>query len=294
MHKGVVGTVDSGNKMGGLCFLYHGVMLLGGGCTSRGVLCRRRRAAAGKQDLGIVRNANLTMMHENIDGDASERRSSVASGESGLQDGCGWGVAATKAAAAAAVVLTTLTVSNLAPAYAVPEEAVPAPVAVPVHAVHYVNAADAAGDDGGSGGGSGSSIGMEAVAPMRTTTHRLLRGPHLNARWEQRSERSQVETFVLVSNATGRTLDLGWIDYSGEERQYATIEAGETVIQPTYATHRWTVRDHDNDAVLLVLEARRETAVAVIGLGEDNPVAEEHARAIVRDVAHTYQNRLHK
>lgn len=105
--------------------------------------------------------------------------------------------------------------------------------------------------------------------PMHQSSFEVPYGARLEARWERRSEGSSRETYVLVSNASRRSLDLMWINYIGEEEHYATIPMGTSLLQQSYATHPWVVRDHQNQSMVAVLSADLEVTVAVIGLEEE-------------------------
>lgn len=59
------------------------------------------------------------------------------------------------------------------------------------------------------------------------------------------SVNSEVEMVIVVTNSTGRDLNLNWIDYDCVEQTYATFASGETVVQPTYASHPWILRTAD-------------------------------------------------
>jgi len=106
--------------------------------------------------------------------------------------------------------------------------------------------------------------------PVHQSSFEAPYGARLEARWEQRSQGSTRETYVLVSNASRRSLDLMWINYIGEEEHYATIPMGTSLLQQSYATHPWVVRDHVNQSMVAVLSADLEVTVAVIGLEEED------------------------
>ena len=53
---------------------------------------------------------------------------------------------------------------------------------------------------------------------------------------------SDVDTFAIITNSTNHPLQLYWIDYDCVEQDYGIIEAGQTVIQPTFVTHPWILR----------------------------------------------------
>jgi len=49
------------------------------------------------------------------------------------------------------------------------------------------------------------------------------------------------KVFVTFKNESDETVDLIWLDYSGNPVSYGTINAGETKNMNTYATHPWKV-----------------------------------------------------
>ncbi len=58
---------------------------------------------------------------------------------------------------------------------------------------------------------------------------------------------SQVR-FTLV-NDTGENIAVYWIDYSGNEILYRTLDPGGEYTQPTYSAHAWAVRDTSGQAL---------------------------------------------
>ncbi len=125
--------------------------------------------------------------------------------------------------------------------------------------------------------------------PIRlTSTIEASSRPQLAARWDRKSESSAIESYLLVSNTSKAPVDLMWINYRGEEVYYATIRSGRTHVQPTYATHQWVVRDNNQNAIL-VIEARSETAVAVIGMDDSNSGANDILE-MVRNTGMTVSN----
>jgi len=56
------------------------------------------------------------------------------------------------------------------------------------------------------------------------------------------STSDDIDTFVVVTNTTNHALNLYWVDYDCVEQDFGVIEPGQTVIQPTYATHPWVLR----------------------------------------------------
>lgn len=52
-------------------------------------------------------------------------------------------------------------------------------------------------------------------------------------------------------------IELWWIDGAGTLVNYATISTGQTVVQPTYDTHNWVLRDGDGINLRLIEAAWR-------------------------------------
>jgi len=61
------------------------------------------------------------------------------------------------------------------------------------------------------------------------------------------------EIMINFENGSSVPLDYYWVDYDGREQKYGTIEAGATIIQPTYFTHPWIGRDQSGNIVLIYI-----------------------------------------
>lgn len=155
-------------------------------------------------------------------------------------------------------------------------------------AVHAAGGADAVALSLGVHG-----LGEQAV-PVLVASSEALGTARLPAHWEVRSYGCATATYVVVANESAAPVDLLWVDYKGEEVQYATIAPGKLVMQPSYASHPWVVRDHMSQNSLLFVMAERDPAFAVVsGEGEDararqaalldDPVAVTLRRAAVED-----------
>jgi hypothetical protein len=58
-----------------------------------------------------------------------------------------------------------------------------------------------------------------------------------------KSDTNGPEGTLFVRNARAGAVRLNWIDWSGAQRWYATIEPGETYRQPSFSGHRWIVKE---------------------------------------------------
>lgn len=80
-----------------------------------------------------------------------------------------------------------------------------------------------------------------------------------------RSLHSRYSVEYRFLNRTGRTLKAFWVDYSGKEVYYATIQPGRTWTVATYATHPWRLRDPRTGRVALtVIAKQRNTEVSLL------------------------------
>jgi len=83
--------------------------------------------------------------------------------------------------------------------------------------------------------------------------------------WEgYRSENSQYGTVILFHNTSNLPIDINWISYSGREVNYAVMSPGETILQPTFASHPWSIRDHTSQTSLALTIAKEEASVVTI------------------------------
>jgi VHL beta domain len=56
-----------------------------------------------------------------------------------------------------------------------------------------------------------------------------------------RSKRGETSVRIQFKNSSSYRLRLNWIDYDGNPKPYETMEAGQSVIRPTYLTHPFYV-----------------------------------------------------
>jgi VHL beta domain len=61
---------------------------------------------------------------------------------------------------------------------------------------------------------------------------------------------------VVFRNASSHTVHVTWLNMEAHEVPYYDVEPGSMVVQPTFADHRWCVRDQQDRLVLVVLVSR--------------------------------------
>ena len=91
--------------------------------------------------------------------------------------------------------------------------------------------------------------------------------PALKVKWEGvRSINSRYETYVLFENQSTSTVDINWVTYDGGEEIYASMAPGSVHLQPSYATHPWSMRNHVTQDGLLggIIVAGKNPKVAVV------------------------------
>ncbi|MDW3650125.1 MAG: hypothetical protein R8P61_23830 [Bacteroidia bacterium] len=64
-------------------------------------------------------------------------------------------------------------------------------------------------------------------------------------------------------NTTPFTLDIAWIDYDGKEEHFHRLKSGESLKQPTHATHVWRIRERESREVLLLYVANEQASQQV-------------------------------
>jgi Ca2+-binding RTX toxin-like protein len=68
-------------------------------------------------------------------------------------------------------------------------------------------------------------------------------------------------TTLTVTNTADGPIQLWWIDASGTLQFYATIQPGETRVQPTFEDHNWVLRDEQGFYLDLIEGAANQTVV---------------------------------
>lgn len=77
------------------------------------------------------------------------------------------------------------------------------------------------------------------------------------------STESAAETEIIFINQTANDVKTYWSDYGGKRVFYQTVPAGGQVIQPTYLTHPWIVKDA-NDKCIATFDPVNESAQAIV------------------------------
>jgi hypothetical protein len=79
-----------------------------------------------------------------------------------------------------------------------------------------------------------------------------------------RSLESRQRATLQVSNLSGETVQVFWIDFSGKEVLYRELKSGESYTQETFVTHPWRVRTKDSKAIkktITASQARQHLAI---------------------------------
>ncbi len=97
----------------------------------------------------------------------------------------------------------------------------------------------------------------------------LLRLPPVKA---DRSKNGGKETAILFVNATEGPVKVVWLDLEGKPHEYATVAAGASQRQHTYAGHVWRVEGADGTS-LSTFRARGEIGVAFVRGEAPDPAA---------------------
>mmetsp|Transcript_6210 Transcript_6210/g.18727 ORF Transcript_6210/g.18727 Transcript_6210/m.18727 type:complete len:191 (+) Transcript_6210:182-754(+) len=84
--------------------------------------------------------------------------------------------------------------------------------------------------------------------------------------WEGlRSMTSNHGTVLLFHNGSEKAIDINWINFGGREVIYAVVAPGSSLLQPTFASHPWSIRDHESQRALALAVADKGAAVMDIG-----------------------------
>eukprot|EP00878_Enallax_costatus_P007847 GHUV01008212.1.p1 GENE.GHUV01008212.1~~GHUV01008212.1.p1 ORF type:complete len:334 (+),score=107.18 GHUV01008212.1:732-1733(+) len=113
-----------------------------------------------------------------------------------------------------------------------------------------------------------------------------LMGP---APYRLRSDHSKHPCYLRVKNTTPHKVRMLWIDYNGNEIAYELVEPGNTVIQQTFTTHPWLVREVTTCTELLLNgceafvaspamleQSRRAAAAAAVAAAASGANAQQH------------------
>jgi len=99
-----------------------------------------------------------------------------------------------------------------------------------------------------------------------------------------RSEHSKVPTQIKFVNSSFLKVGVYWIDYSGREVQYATVEPRESYTQSTYMTHPWVIRDlASGEAVGFTVGARADQDFWITGRGVRSPKGSKSVNLTLRN-----------
>lgn len=86
------------------------------------------------------------------------------------------------------------------------------------------------------------------------------------------SKNAHTKTRICFDNRTSRCMNLYWLDYQGERKQYGVVEAHGKFALQTFATHPWLLADQADRGVAIFV-AQEYPGIAI--LGEDAVVRED-------------------
>jgi hypothetical protein len=65
---------------------------------------------------------------------------------------------------------------------------------------------------------------------------------------------------IRFINARARPVAIAWLSFDGKQRQYAVVQSGDELVQPTFVGHRWLVKDHWDGTPLEAFVSTRSAA----------------------------------
>jgi hypothetical protein len=75
---------------------------------------------------------------------------------------------------------------------------------------------------------------------------------------------------IRFINVRSRPVRLIWVSFEGGERDYAQLNEGQELVQPTFIAHRWLIRDAGDGtplhAFISTRSAARDNGIAQIAL----------------------------
>lgn len=119
-----------------------------------------------------------------------------------------------------------------------------------------------AGDDSLYGGsGSDSITGGDGNDSIRGDGQWVDRNDYLSG--------GGSATDLTVVNLADAPIELWWIDGAGTLQYYATIQPGQTVVQPTFTEHNWLLRGEDGFHLQVIEGGESQTVTFGPDLGDD-------------------------
>ncbi len=78
-----------------------------------------------------------------------------------------------------------------------------------------------------------------------------------------RSIRGTHASTVVFRNTSNQITEINWLDYDGNEAHYVTLRPGDVLVQSTFDTHPWCIRDSTNAIVLAVTATEQPQLVNI-------------------------------
>jgi hypothetical protein len=80
-----------------------------------------------------------------------------------------------------------------------------------------------------------------------------------------KSSESIIKKLITFRNETNAPVKTYWLDFEGNRKLYATVQAGEEYDQITYATHPWVIANESDQCLYLLPNADSENQTFEIG-----------------------------
>lgn len=77
------------------------------------------------------------------------------------------------------------------------------------------------------------------------------------------SQRTNIQSRLILQNALNRPVQLFWLDYDGRRRPYLSLAPGETGVQPTFFSHFWVAADTSGRCLAIYFARRNDTEIVI-------------------------------
>lgn len=121
--------------------------------------------------------------------------------------------------------------------------------------------------------GSAALIGLGAApSPAQPAGSGNLPGLPCVTEEHLRSTVGEDATSIHFENASAQTVNLYWLNYSGERVLYNVLAPGDSRDRPTYLTHPWVVTDSEGNCLAVYRSRGTPSTVTFTGpVGDGGP-----------------------
>ena len=84
-----------------------------------------------------------------------------------------------------------------------------------------------------------------------------------------RSTAGDDATSIHFENASAQTINLYWLNYSGERVLYNVLSPGDSRDRPTYVTHPWVITDAEGNCLAVYRSRGAFSTVTFTGAGAE-------------------------